>query len=207
MSTAFPVGLDSFSLVPQAQNVVLQHRERTQNAEDAIEALEVKVGVNTSADTDSLDYRVRALENATPSVTSTFTFTPAVTFATPGDVSVIYGNPVGYGYQLGNLRFVVIALSFTPTYTTASGEFRITGLPTAAATGTDRNAALTIGNISTNFTWPASSTQLAGQVPSGADYVRLLGLGNGVNATALTTVHVPSGTGKQIMLSGCYVVS
>jgi predicted small metal-binding protein len=48
-----PTGVDSVQLVPHAA----QHS----NANDAIEALEVKVGVNNSTDVSSLDYKVRDL--------------------------------------------------------------------------------------------------------------------------------------------------
>jgi predicted small metal-binding protein len=48
-----PTGVDSVQLVPHAA----QHS----NANDAIEALEVKVGVNNSTDVASLDYKVRDL--------------------------------------------------------------------------------------------------------------------------------------------------
>lgn len=48
---------------------VVPHAAQHQDANDAIEALEAKVGIDGSADTDSLDYRVAALEaSGTPPV-------------------------------------------------------------------------------------------------------------------------------------------
>jgi len=65
MATQFPGGLDSF-LNPQPTDSVqlVSHAAQHANANDAIEALQSKVGVDNSLDPNSLDYKVRALENA-----------------------------------------------------------------------------------------------------------------------------------------------
>jgi hypothetical protein len=65
MATNFPGNLDSL-LNPQPTDSValVSHAAQHANANDAIEALEAKVGVNNSAVTTSLDYRVKTLENA-----------------------------------------------------------------------------------------------------------------------------------------------
>ncbi|WP_436640028.1 DUF2793 domain-containing protein [Microbaculum sp. FT89] len=61
------------------------------------------------------------------------TWTPAVTFQTPGDVSVSYSTQTGTYIRVGDTVFVTFVLSFTPTHTTASGQFRISGLPVTVA--------------------------------------------------------------------------
>lgn len=65
MPVNFPESLDSFTN-PQGNSSVANpsHAEQHANANDAIEALQAKVGINNSAVTTSLDYRVRTLENA-----------------------------------------------------------------------------------------------------------------------------------------------
>ena len=65
MATNFPENLDSL-LNPQPTDsvAVVSHAAQHANANDAIEALEAKVGVNNSSVTTSLDYRVRTLEGA-----------------------------------------------------------------------------------------------------------------------------------------------
>jgi hypothetical protein len=65
MATNFPTSLDSLTN-PQGTDSVaaVSHAAQHANANDAIEALEAKVGANNSTVTTSLDYRVRALENA-----------------------------------------------------------------------------------------------------------------------------------------------
>jgi hypothetical protein len=61
--------------------------------------------------------------------TANGTFTPVVTFATPGNLSVVYSVQTGFYSRIGNIVTAFISLSFTPTFTTASGSFQITGLP------------------------------------------------------------------------------
>lgn len=64
MSTEFPTNLDNLSN-PTGEEALLsttpalRHSTQHGNANDAIEALEAKVGVDDSDDPDSLDYKVR----------------------------------------------------------------------------------------------------------------------------------------------------
>lgn len=63
MATNFPTSLDVL-VNPQPNDSVelVSHAEQHSNANDAIEALESKVGANNSTDPNSLDYKVKALE-------------------------------------------------------------------------------------------------------------------------------------------------
>lgn len=65
MATDFPESLDALTN-PQSTDSVqtVSHAAQHANANDAIEALQLKVGVDDSLDTSSLDYRVNTLENA-----------------------------------------------------------------------------------------------------------------------------------------------
>ena len=65
MATNFPEDLDSF-INPQATDsvAIVSHASQHADANDAIEALQEKVGTNNSTNPDSLDYRVSTLENA-----------------------------------------------------------------------------------------------------------------------------------------------
>jgi microcystin-dependent protein len=67
MATNFPAGLDSLTN-PLGTDTLASpsHSSQHANANDAIEALQAKVGVDNSAVTTSIDYRVEQLENATP---------------------------------------------------------------------------------------------------------------------------------------------
>jgi hypothetical protein len=64
VSTNFPSALDSFTN-PAATDTMaaVPHHTQHANANDAIAALEAKVGVNNSGDSSSIDYRVRHLES------------------------------------------------------------------------------------------------------------------------------------------------
>lgn len=63
MSTNFPTALDALTN-PAATDVLTGHAAQHSNANDAIEALQAKVGVNSSAVATSLDYKVSALESS-----------------------------------------------------------------------------------------------------------------------------------------------
>lgn len=59
-------------------------------------------------------------------------WTPAMSFATPGDLSVTYSLQDGYYWKIGPLVFFRCEMATTAfTHTTASGNFRVTGLPFA----------------------------------------------------------------------------
>lgn len=64
MATNFPTSLDTFTN-PTATDTLDSppHDQQHANINDAVEALEAKVGINSSADTNSLDYKVN---NITP---------------------------------------------------------------------------------------------------------------------------------------------
>jgi len=64
MSTSFPTNLDNLSNPTgstETYNVdpALGHAKQHTDANDAIEAIQAKVGIDASANTDSLDYKVR----------------------------------------------------------------------------------------------------------------------------------------------------
>ena len=65
MATQFPEELDSFTNPQPTDSVAaVSHAAQHANANDAIEALQAKVGIDGSTDTTSLDYRVTALESS-----------------------------------------------------------------------------------------------------------------------------------------------
>lgn len=65
MATNFPTSLDNFTnptSTDAMNSVTVPHATQHANLNDAVEALEAKVGVNSSAVASSLDYRVGVLE-------------------------------------------------------------------------------------------------------------------------------------------------
>lgn len=63
MATEFPTDLDQYAPVPGNQNQIVKHRDRHQNIEDAMEAVQSTIGVTGSTDPNSIMYR---LNNAPP---------------------------------------------------------------------------------------------------------------------------------------------
>lgn len=116
----------------------------------AVGGLAINTGVGGSGSVTTADLTV--------SNSSTFpsgTWTPVVTFATPGDLSVIYTVQTGDWEQIGNRIHLTFSLSFTPTFTTASGAFRIDGIPAnavAASVGGGVFLSLNAAFVWTGFT-------------------------------------------------------
>jgi len=97
MATNFPTSLDSLTN-PQGTDSVaaVSHAAQHANANDAIEALEAKVGANNSAVTTSLDYRVRTLENASVDTEAIQDIVGAmVSSNTETDITVEYNDTTG----------------------------------------------------------------------------------------------------------------
>mgnify|MGYP000214891520 CR=1 FL=1 len=66
MTTQYPAALDVLinpTSSDALNSVTVPHHQQHANANDAIEALETKVGVNNSADATSHDYKIRTLES------------------------------------------------------------------------------------------------------------------------------------------------
>jgi hypothetical protein len=121
------------------------------------------------------------------------TWTPVITFATPGDVSVTYSAQIGSYILVGSLVtafFRVTASAFT--YTTASGNLQITGLPfTSNATTNWYGAGPTmIGNINLAI---STSTYATVRINPSTTIINLLMSGTGVNTSTATTTNAISG--------------
>jgi hypothetical protein len=117
-------------------------------------------------------------------------WTPVLTFATPGDLSVAYSTQYGSYVKIGRLvvlKFILVTSAFT--WSTASGNLTITGVPFVSANETTANrgwATFTgitkanytqfspfVGANTTTISWDASgsgqtqSTVAAADMPSG----------------------------------------
>jgi hypothetical protein len=67
MATSFPTSKDNLSN-PEATDVLVGHAQQHTNENDAIEALQTKVGIDNSTDVNSLDYKVSELESLVTSI-------------------------------------------------------------------------------------------------------------------------------------------
>lgn len=105
MATTFPASKDDF-VNPQATDSValVSHAAQHANANDAIEALEAKVGVDNSTDPNSLDYKVKQLE---------------LNFQDPGEIKDLAASIITGGTHTGitvSYNDTTNLLSLTATY-------------------------------------------------------------------------------------------
>lgn len=129
------------------------------------------------------------------------TFTPEFTFATPGDLSVVYSNQTGVYTRVGNIVNIQILIGVTPTYTTSAGAVNITGMPfTANAT------VIGILTNSSTFAYPASRTWIAGQIAASATILTINGMGSAAGATGLSVTQFPTGVSHTFRVQMSYLV-
>jgi hypothetical protein len=133
------------------------------------------------------------------------TWTPALSFATPGDLSVTYTRNAGRYQKIGNtvyVSFTIVTSAFT--YTTASGAARITGLP------------FTQLNVTANFTGiavglegytKANYTTVAVESVPGQAYLQMNGYGSGQAISGIVAADMPSGTRKILQCQFQYQVN
>jgi len=118
MASNFPSSLDSFtnpSSTDAMDSVSVPHATQHSDLNDAVEALQAKVGADSSAVTSSLDYKVAQLEALGASVS----FTPSWNNLTPGN-----GSESAFYTQTHDLVVVHVLLDFGST-TSVTGQVSI----------------------------------------------------------------------------------
>ncbi len=131
-------------------------------------------------------------------------WTPVVTFTTPGDLSVSYGAQVGAYNKIGSMYTIVFTLIFTPTFTTASGNLTITGLPVASNATTGNIA---VGSCYTSgMTWPTLYTSLALQITEGSQFIGLIASKTAATATNFAATNFTTGVAVTIIGSIVYLI-
>jgi hypothetical protein len=165
----------------------------TTSAWNAAHVISGNLGVIT---VDNLTFPSTQISSAGVNVLDDYeegTWTPELTFATPGDLSVVYiANNGGY-VKIGRMVMASFRMYFTTfTHSTASGEARIAGLPfTAQGHPTDHT-----GVISMNVPSPPVGTILntAIHVPNLTTYGRIFVGLSGASRIVLTISHLTSGS-------------
>ena len=122
MATNFPTSLDDLSN-PQGTDSLQGHAQLHTNVNDAIEALQEKVGVDNSNDVNSLDYRVTALEVAPPSTEATLIY-EIVSNNTGSEIAK--GKAVYVSGAVGASGKLRVSLASNTTETTSTKTFGIT---------------------------------------------------------------------------------
>jgi hypothetical protein len=130
------------------------------------------------------------------------TWTPALTFAVPGNLSITYTSAVGAYTKIGRmvtLRFQIVTSAFT--HTTASGNATITGIPFASAAGFDSVGAAWVGGIT-----KASYTQFVLSAAAATSTLIMRASGSGQVSSSVTAADMPTGGTVEIRGTITYFV-
>jgi hypothetical protein len=109
MATNFPASLDTLTNPTSSDSLNSpSHSAQHANVNDAVEALQVKVGIDSSADTSSHDYligdllsRIATLEAAGSPIVKVAAFTSSGTWTVPAGVTYAIAHMVGGGGGTG----------------------------------------------------------------------------------------------------------
>ncbi len=127
------------------------------------------------------------------------TWTPVLTFATPGDLAVTYTTQAGTYTKKGRevtMHFNIVTASFT--HTTASGNVQITGSPFTNSASGSRLGTLSWGGIT-----KAGYTSVAPRLAASSATIQFPASGSGVAVATATAADMP--TGGAVNLQGSLV--
>ena len=150
-----------------------------------------EIGYITPVSTTAMGI-VFSVGQSTLSSYNTGTFTPTITFDTPGDLSVAYTTQLGTYTIVGRMIVATVTVSFTPTYTTASSFLQVQGFPVTFSGfiqyGTAFTSVINIGS----FTYVGCTTR------GSSAAISIYGGGSNIGSNYLTTGNYPSGTAYSI---------
>jgi len=131
------------------------------------------------------------------------TFLPTFTCATPGDLSVSYATQNGYVTRIGRMAFVQVDLVCTPTFTTASGQIRVSALPFTV----NSTAPLPIGGVSTSsgFVYVGTPTTSIIGVP-GQVYANIRLNATASNGVIMLMSNITTGAVIEITFTLAYLI-
>jgi hypothetical protein len=122
------------------------------------------------------------------------TWTPVMTFATPGNLSIsAYAVQVGAYTKIGRsatLSFNISISAGNYTQTTASGALQVTGIPFAALGTANLNYE---GAVSAQGVTKASYTSLVARLTSGASILDFVAFGSGQAVSNVAAADTPTG--------------
>lgn len=158
------------------------------NLDTAVTALQITVPAtgnikfpatqNASADANTLDDYEEG------------TWTPTLTFATPGDLSVTYSSRIGIYTKIGRMVYITFWVSTSAfTHTTASGTCSITGLPFTSSSATFGGAGLSQWNGVTK----ANYTDIGARIATSSSSFVFQASGSGQVSSSLAAADIPTG--------------
>lgn len=134
-------------------------------------------------------------------------WTPTLTAATPGTMSVSYATQVGSWIRIANsgTNFCIMKcrLTCTPTWGTASGDVRLTGLPFTASGGGE---GATLSQTNSNMTWSTSRTQLALAMFQSPIAINIQKQITAQNSAAMQVSDIATGTSQTFNYQMTYLV-
>lgn len=133
---------------------------------------------------------------------TTATFTPSISFATPGDVAVTYTTQSGTYWIIGNLLFWKIAiLTSSFTWSTSAGDFRVNGLPFTVKNNVNSRG---VGSGSFEGITKVNYTQYTPTCREGTTTMAIVASGSGQSNSNVSTANVASGGTIQLEMAGFY---
>lgn len=211
MATNFPTSLDTFVNPAATDNLAtVNHASQHDNINDSVAALEAKVGINGSAVTTSLDYKINHLSGATVtpgvlrSTTSVATFEPMLA---TGTVS-LSGGGTQYTFFTSPISFTTTQIRYAiATSVSSSGSGTSIGLysvdasdnGTLIASISSTTLFSTGGGQTITKSWAASASIVAGQRYA-VGFLNITGSGTVILAASGTQNSSMNSIGNEISL-------
>lgn len=126
----------------------------------------------------------------------TGTWTPTVTFATPGDLSVAYSTRLGNYTKIGNkvtVDFAIVTSTFT--HTTAAGNLQVSGLPF-----TSQSSNFSYGGVQWQGITKANYTDVVSNLGSSTSVLVFIASGSAQTNSNVAAANMP--TGGTVILAG-----
>jgi hypothetical protein len=130
-----------------------------------------------------------------------FTWTLTAAYATVGSSTWAYGTRTCQGTKVGSSVVISMDLSITPTIGTGSGNLTFSGFPYLGVV----NSPLGAGSLNSSWTWPASRTQVLGQVGSDGSII-IKGEGSAATNTQFAASNMTTGAAHAIRFAGGFPV-
>jgi hypothetical protein len=130
------------------------------------------------------------------------TFTPTISFVTPGNLTVVYSTQVGEYTKIGrDVRVSCNLITSTFTHSTASGNLLINGYPFTAAS---LSGQVSFGGASWQGITKANYTQMTPALSQGASQGTLQASGSGQGIQNIATGDMPTGGTVRIQFTMNY---
>ncbi|HEX7075084.1 MAG TPA: hypothetical protein VF226_13665 [Hyphomicrobiaceae bacterium] len=130
------------------------------------------------------------------------TWTPVLTFQTPGNLSVAYSTQVGTYVKVGSLVTATVNIQTSSfTHTTASGILQVTGLPFTSKNVSNQFA---LGSCAWQGITKASYTDVVCRIINNVTYIDFMISGAGQSTVQVVAGDVPSGGTVRVQTTICY---